>query len=99
VSGILPVNPYVVNSSSLLSKPYIAFPLAASLKKKGARTANMVIFLSAWACIKLPQELVELRFLGPRFMAARLVLTIGFVIIMSLAMEAILKKDHPAEQT
>lgn len=66
---------------------YMAFPLASALRKKGARTANMVIFLSAWACIKLPQELVELRFLGARFMAARLLLTILFTAVMGLVIE------------
>ncbi len=66
---------------------YVAFPLAASLMKKGARTANVVIFLSAWACIKLPQELVELRFLGFKFMALRLGLTMVLVLLMGLFIE------------
>ena len=70
---------------------YVAFPLAASLIRKGARISNIIIFLSAWACIKVPQEMVELQFLGPRFMAARLVLTIGFVVIMGLSIERILE--------
>ena len=70
---------------------YVAFPLAASLIKKGARISNIIIFLSAWACIKIPQEMVELQFLGPRFMAARLILTIGFVVIMGISIERIIE--------
>jgi len=70
---------------------YVAFPLAASLIKKGARISNIIIFLSAWACIKIPQEMVELQFLGPRFMAARLVLTIVFVVIMGISIERIIE--------
>jgi len=66
---------------------YVAFPMAAGLLKKGARVANIIVFLSAWACIKLPQELVELEFLGARFMALRLVLTVVFVVIMGLVIE------------
>ena len=69
---------------------YIAFPLAVALKSKGASISNIVIFLSAWACIKLPQELVELQFLGIEFMAARLVLTIIFVAIMGLFIERLI---------
>jgi uncharacterized membrane protein YraQ (UPF0718 family) len=69
---------------------YVAFPIAVSLIKKGARISNIIIFLSAWACIKIPQEMVELQFLGPRFMAARLVLTIGFVVIMGITIERII---------
>jgi len=71
---------------------YVAFPIAASLLKKGARTANMMIFLSSWACIKLPQELVEMRFLGIKFMALRLSLTFVMVFLMGLIIEKADKK-------
>lgn len=66
---------------------YIAFHLAAGLIQKGARISNIVIFLTAWACIKIPQELVELQFLGVRFMIARLGLTILAAILMGLIIE------------
>ena len=72
---------------------YVAFPMAAMLLKKGARVANIIIFLSAWACIKLPQELVELRFMGPKFMIIRLSFTIIMVIIMGLIIEMIEKRS------
>ncbi len=72
---------------------YVAFPMAAALLKKGARTSNIIIFLSAWACIKLPQELVELQFLGLNFMITRLILTIIFVIIMGYIIEIILERN------
>ena len=70
---------------------YIAFPMAAALIRKGAKISNIVIFLSAWACIKIPQEIVELQFLGLHFMLSRLILTIAFVIIMGLLIEMIMK--------
>lgn len=86
---------------------YVAFPLAAALVRKGARRANIVIFLSAWACIKIPQEMVELQFLGLKFMATRLALIIIFVIFMGLMIERIIdwtdrrpeesKGERPAE--
>jgi len=66
---------------------YVAFPLAVALRKKGASIANVVVFLSAWACIKIPQELFELQFLGFEFMLTRLVLTIAFVVAMGLFVE------------
>lgn len=77
--GVLPTGPL-----------YVAFPLAASLLKKGARVSNIVIFLSAWSCIKLPQEMVELQFLGVEFMVLRLILTVVFVIIMALVIEKVM---------
>ena len=61
-----------------------------ALIKKGASVSNIVIFLSAWACIKIPQELVELQFLGIKFMAARLILTIIFVAIMGIFIERLI---------
>ncbi len=73
---------------------YLAFPLAAVLIKKGARISNIIVFLSAWACIKIPQEMMELQFLGVKFMAARLVLTIVFVIVMGLIIEGLLEWEE-----
>jgi uncharacterized membrane protein YraQ (UPF0718 family) len=72
---------------------YVAFPIAASLLKKGARVASVIAFLSAWACIKIPQELVELQFLGAEFMLARLTLTVVFVLAMGLLIERIVGRE------
>lgn len=70
---------------------YVAFPLAQALLKKGARVSCIIAFLSAWACIKIPQEMVEIQFLGIKFMGLRLVLTIFFVIIMGVIIEKIME--------
>ena len=70
---------------------YVAFPMAAALLKKGAKISNIIVFLSAWACIKIPQEMVELQFLGVQFMLLRLILTIIFVIIMGISIEKIIE--------
>jgi uncharacterized membrane protein YraQ (UPF0718 family) len=69
---------------------YIAFPIAAALLKKGAGISKIIVFLSAWACIKLPQEMMELQFLGWKFMTLRLVLTVAFVSIMGISIERII---------
>lgn len=80
VLGALPTGPL-----------YVAFPMAAVLIKKGAKISNIVVFLSAWACIKIPQEMVELQFLGAQFMLLRLILTIIFVTIMGISIEKIIE--------
>ena len=69
---------------------YVAFPLAAAMRKMGARYANIIIFLTAWACVKLPQELVELQFMGLEFMAARFGLTILAALVMGLIVEKVI---------
>ncbi len=74
---------------------YIAFPLAAMLLEKGARVANVILFLSAWACIKIPQEMMELQFLGWKFMLLRLGLTVAVLIPMALLAEAVYHRRGP----
>lgn len=69
---------------------YVAFPLARTLLDKGASVRNVVVFLSAWACIKIPQELVEIEFLGLEFAALRLGWTVVFVALMGWTIETIL---------
>lgn len=71
---------------------YVAFPLAAAMFDKGARVMNVVVFLSAWAAMKIPQEMIEIQFLGLGFMATRLVLTLVFVSVMGLAIEKIMDR-------
>jgi len=72
---------------------YVAFPLASSMIKKGASLSNIVIFLSAWACLKIPQELVELQFLGWKFMVLRWTLTVILVVIMGAVIEKLVSKN------
>lgn len=62
---------------------YVAFPLASMLLKKGAKVANIIIFLSAWACIKLPAELMEFQFLGWKFTLVRYLATLLLVVVLS----------------
>lgn len=71
---------------------FIAFPMAQALHKKGASYTNIVIFLSAWACIKIPQELMELQFMGAKFMLARLGMTIIFITIMGMIINKLMNK-------
>ncbi len=72
---------------------YVAFPIAASLLKKGASVTNMVLFLGAWAALKIPQIMVEVEFLGVAFAGLRFVLTLTALIIIGLLMELILKRQ------
>jgi uncharacterized membrane protein YraQ (UPF0718 family) len=64
---------------------------------KGAGIANTIIFLSAWACIKIPQELMEIQFLGLPFTLTRLVLTVIFVTIIGMVVERIMELGRSRE--
>lgn len=72
---------------------YAAFPLCIMLHKKGASVRNLVIILSAWAVIKVPMLLNEMKFLGFEFMAVRWVLTVIAIIVFSWITAKVVKDD------
>lgn len=80
VLGTLPTGPL-----------YVAFPMTASLLRKGASISNMIIFLGSWAALKIPQLLVEIKFLGTSFMLLRFVLTFIALLLIGVFMEYILR--------
>ncbi|MEL7623094.1 MAG: permease [Clostridiales bacterium] len=88
---------FVVGSISA-GPVYAAFPMCVMLHKKGASIRNIVIILSSWAVIKIPMLLNEAKFLGPKFMAIRWVLTVIAIIIFSWITQKIIKdKELPGE--
>lgn len=77
---------------------YAAFPMCVMLHKKGASIRNIIIILSSWAVIKVPMLLNEAKFLGPKFMAVRWVLTVLAIIIFSwISVRIIRDEDLPGE--
>lgn len=72
---------------------YVAFPMTATLLRKGASVKNIVIFLGSWAALKIPQLMVEIKFLGISFTGLRFGLTLGALVVMGLIMEALLDSD------
>ena len=78
---------------------YAAFPVCKMLLKKGASIANIVIILSAWAVIKVPMLANEAKFLGPKFMGIRWILTVISILIVSYLMTIFIKKrDIPIQE-
>ncbi len=60
---------------------------------------NLVIILSAWAVIKVPMLLNEMKFLGPRFMMIRWTLSVlAILIVSSIAARIVRDADLPAAQ-
>lgn len=88
---------FVVGSISA-GPVYAAFPMCVMLHKKGASIRNIVIILSSWAVIKVPMLINETKFLGPKFMAIRWVLTIISITIFSWITDKLIKdRDLPVE--
>lgn len=77
---------------------YAAFPVCKMLLKKGASVSNIVVMLSTWAVIKIPMLANETKFLGPKFMVIRWVLTTISIFFMAYITSKLVKKeDIPME--
>jgi uncharacterized membrane protein YraQ (UPF0718 family) len=75
---------------------YAAFPVAVSMQRKGARLANVVVFLGTWAAIKIPMIMMESSFVGLRFALLRLALTIPCILATGWLMERLLPAEAQA---
>lgn len=78
---------------------YAAFPVCKMLLQKGASISNIVVILSSWAVIKIPMLANEAKFLGPKFMMIRWVLTTIAIIFMGYIIGKLVNKDDiPLEE-
>jgi len=66
---------------------YAAFPIVKMLHSKGASIKNIVIILSSWAVVKIPMLANEVKFLGPKFMLTRWILTVIAILAMATIMD------------
>ncbi len=90
---------YSLLLGSLSAGPiYAAFPICKTFLKKGASIKNIIIILSSWAVIKVPMLANEAKFLGPRFMLIRWILTVISIFVMANIISLFVKqKDIPLE--
>lgn len=73
---------------------YAAFPVCKMLLRKGSSISNIVVILSTWAVIKIPMLANEAKFLGPKFMVIRWVLTTISIFIMAFITSKIVRKEE-----
>ncbi len=71
---------------------YVAFPVAYSLHSKGARLSVIFTYLGAAAICRVPMTIFEASFLGIKFTAIRLFVSLPLVILSSILLEDYLKK-------
>jgi len=62
---------------------YVAFPIAYSLFSKGARLGVVFAYIGASAICRVPMAIFETSFVGVKFTAIRLLVSIPIVIITS----------------
>jgi len=89
-AGLLGAGVALLLGTAAAGPIYAAFPVALSLQKKGARMANIVIFLGTWATIKIPMIMLESSFISLRFALLRLLFTIPCILAAGYLMERLL---------
>jgi len=71
---------------------YIAFPVAYSLHRKGARLGVIFAFIGLSGICRVPMSMFEASFLGAGFTAVRLAVSIPLVVLTSAIMGRILER-------
>lgn len=81
-------------SSITVGGVFVAFPVAYSLHKKGAAFGVIFTYIGASAVCRIPMILFELSFMGIKFTAIRLAVSLPLVILSSVLLGRYLKKHN-----
>lgn len=73
---------------------YVAFPMAYSLHSKGARLSVIFTYIAASAICRIPMTVFEISFMGIKFSAIRLLVSLPLVIISSTLLGDYLEKRN-----
>ena len=71
---------------------YVAFPVAYSLYRKGAKLSVIFTYIGASAICRVPMTIFEASFLGVKFTAIRLLVSLPLVIATSILLGAYLRR-------
>lgn len=74
----------VLLAGTIVGPLYVALPLAYSLHRKGARLSVIFTYIGASAICRIPMAIFEVSFLGLKFTAIRLLVSIPLVILSSI---------------
>jgi len=73
---------------------YVAFPVAYSLYGKGAKLSVIFTYIGASAICRIPMAIFEASFLGIKFTAIRLLVSLPLVIMTSILLGDYLTKSN-----
>ncbi|RLC63863.1 MAG: hypothetical protein DRI01_04450 [Chloroflexi bacterium] len=73
---------------------YVAFPVAYALHSKGAKLSVIFTYIGASAICRVPMTIFEASFLGMKFTAIRLFVSLPLVVITSILLGAYLRKRN-----
>lgn len=93
-SGARGITLSILLGSAAAGPLYVAFPVAVAMLKKGARFANIIIFLFAWSTLKIPMLLFEASALGWNMTLARAGINIPAIIVMGLLVDRLIPSEE-----
>jgi len=79
-------------ASTTVGGLYVAFPVAYSLCRKGAKLAVIFTYIGASAICRVPMTIFEASFMGIKFTTIRLLVSVPLVVITSITLGDYLTK-------
>lgn len=73
---------------------YVAFPIAYALYSKGAKLSVIFTYIGASAICRIPMTIFEASFLGIKFTAIRLLVSLPLIIVSSILLGDYLAKRN-----
>jgi len=86
-SGVKGLILAVFMGSAAAGPLYAAFPVAAMMMNKGASFYNVMIFIGAWATLKIPMFLFETKYLGLAFSVTRWICSLVGIVLMAVLID------------
>ena len=93
-AGILGYIWAILLSGTTVGGLFVALPVAYALYRKGAKLSIIFTYLGASAICRIPMTIFEASFLGIKFSAIRLLVSIPLVIVSSILLGKYLSKAH-----
>ncbi|MGM0508044.1 MAG: permease [Fusobacteriota bacterium] len=84
----------ILLSGTTVGGLFVAFPVAHSLYKKGAKISIIFTYIGAAAVARVPMTLFEASYVGLKFTIIRLSVSLPFIIISSILLEKYLKNSN-----
>jgi len=91
-SGMLGYIWVIILAGTTVGGLYVAFPVAYSLFKKGAKLAVIFTYIGASAICRIPMTIFESSFMGIKFSLIRLIVSVPLVILSSIWLGNYLEK-------
>lgn len=88
----------ILLAGTVMGPLYVALPIAYSLYKKGAKFAVIFTYIGASAICRVPMATFEASFLGLKFTAIRLLVSLPLVVLTSMVLGKYLTKTQYAMQ-